>query len=103
MCVEDIFQVSRITACFRIEVHTTAAESTCFQDYQHSFYHIVQVHRELIGIPAVLLVTTVCIDTTQEAIVGSYLQLVLEGMASQRCVVHFDVQFKVFIQAKMTE
>src|SRR5690606_20158677 len=54
--------------------------------------------RELVSIPSVLVVSTVSIDRTKHASIRSYLQFMLESMASKGCMVYLNVDFKVIQQ-----
>ena len=63
-----------------------------------AFGKFIQIHWELVGIPAILIIAPVGINTAEHTRICSYLQFMLESMSGQCCMVHFDIYFKIFIQ-----
>ena len=61
------------------------------------------VVRELVGVPAVLVIATVGIDRTEHAINAANFELVREFVAGQGGVVGFDVHFELVLQAVLTQ
>ena len=74
MRVEDIFQVGAVPSCLGIEVYAATGKATCLENDQQAFGQFAQVHRELIGIPSVLVIAPVGIDAAQHIIADKVLQ-----------------------------
>ena len=64
----------------------------------HCLSQFEVVNGELVCIPAVLVVTTVGVDGAEGAVHYRHPQLMLEGVARQSSVVHFDVHLEIFVQ-----
>src|SRR5512133_979701 len=103
MCNKDVLEICGISACFCIEINTSFGKSSCFQYYQHRFGEFIKIDRELIGIPTVLVIATVSIDTPKEPCIGCYLEIMLECMTGKSGVVDFDIQSEIFLQTKLTK
>lgn len=81
MSQEDIVQVCRVTTSLCVEVRTPGCQTATLKDDQPCLSQFVNIHRELVGIPAILIVAAVCIDTAQHAGIHSSLQFVFECMS----------------------
>src|SRR6516225_70741 len=103
MCMKNVLQVGGIPSCLGIKIYSTPAKSACLKYDKHGLHQVIEVNGELIGIPAVLGITPVGINASQQAGVRGYLQFVLEGMAGKSGVIHFYVQFEILIQPVMTK
>src|SRR5690606_12722404 len=101
--MENVCQVGRISSGLRVEVDTSRPEPSCLQDHQHCFSKLIEIIGELVGIPAVLVVAAVGVDTSQQLRVCSHLQFVLEGMLRQRGVIHFDVKLEIIEEIEFSE
>ena len=64
---EHVFEVGRIPADLRVEVRSTGRETAHIEDDEESFGQLIDVRRELVGIPAVLVVAAVCVDASEKA------------------------------------
>ena len=98
MSNEQILEVSTVTANLGIEVRTAIAQAAIADNLHHSLSQLEVVNGELVGIPAILSVTTVGIDRTQHTSINSASQLMLKGVTSQRSVIHLDIHLEVLIQ-----
>ena len=96
---EDVLRVGGRAAELGVEVGAAVLEAAVADDLDHGLGEIVRVHRELVGIPAVLGVTAVGVDGAEEAVVDRHGELVLEGVAGEGGVVHLDVHLEVLVQA----
>ena len=103
MCEEDIVEVGRVATCFRVEVRTASLETTCLKHNHPSLCQFIQINRELVGIPTVLIIASVGIDTAEHTRIGSRLQLMFECMTGQRSMISLDIQCKVLIQTVVAE
>src|SRR5690606_36363803 len=99
----SVNQISRVTTTLRIKVNTAALESTATQYDQHHFNSFVDVVRELVSVPCVLVIATVSVNAAQHTGVGRHLHFVIHGVVSQGRVIGFDIQFEIFIQTVMTQ
>src|SRR5699024_11529647 len=95
---EQVHQIRGITPQFGIKVNASGLESAVLQDHQHGSGDLPNIGRELVGVPAVLVVAAVGIDAAEQAGIGRYLQLVLKGMAGQDGVVHYQIDLKIPVQ-----
>ncbi len=96
---EEVFGVGRVAARLGVEVRAAALETAAAHDDHHGLHHFIEVDGELVGVPAVLVVTAVGVDGAQHARVDGALQFVLEGVARQRRVVDLDVDLEILVQA----
>lgn len=103
MSQEDIIQIGRVTACLGIEVRTSGSQAACFEDNQPSLCQFVDVNRELVRIPTILIITAVRIDAAQHTGIGGSLKLMFECMSGQCGMVHFDIDGKIFVEAIMAQ
>ena len=103
MSDEDILQVRRITAGLGVEVRTSGSQATSLKDDQPSLCQLIDIHRELIRIPTILVIATVRVNTAQHAGIGGGLQLMLECMSGQGSVVYLDIQGEILVQSIMAK
>ena len=103
MSDKDILRVGRIATKLSIEVATAIAKATIADNLHHGLSKFEVVDRELVGIPAILCITTVGIDRAKQTIVDSYCQLMLEGVTSESSMVYLDIHLEVFIQTMSFE
>ena len=95
---ENVFQVGGVATGLGIEVCTAIAKASVTDDLHHCLGQFEVVNGELVCIPAVLVVTTVGVDGAEHTVVYGYCEFVLEGVARQSSVVHFDVHLEIFVQ-----
>ncbi len=100
MSNEQVIQIGRVTTNLSIEVSTATLHSTTLKNNQHSLSQFINIDRELIGIPTVLNITAVSINSTKHTCIHSTLKFVFESMTGQRSVVYFNVHFEIFFQTK---
>src|SRR5690349_6692564 len=93
--IEKILHVGRVPPEFSVEINTAACKAPSFQNDQHRFCKLVDIIRELVSIPSVLIVTAVCIHASQYACVCRYLQFVRESMTGECSVVYFEVDLEI--------
>ena len=103
MSDKDILRVGRVAAKLSVEVATAIAKTTIADNLHHGLSKLEVVDRELVGIPAILCITTVGIDRAKHTIVDSYCQLMLEGVTSESSMVYLDIHLEVFIQTMSFE
>ena len=96
---EYVLQIGGVATGFGVEVCTSVRKSTVTYDLHHGLCQFIVVDRELIGIPAILIVSTVGVDRTEHAVVYGYRQLVFECMAGQSSMIDLDVYLEILIQA----
>ena len=73
-------------------------ESAISEDYEHGLGGFVYVRGEFIGIPAILCITLVRIDTAEHTMVDTHLKVVSERVASQSSMVVLDIAFEILFQ-----
>ena len=103
MSQKNIIQIGRVTTCLGIEVRTSGSQAACFEDNQPSLCQFVDVNRELIRIPTILIITTVGIDTAQHTGIGGSLKFMLKCMPGQCGMVHFDINGKILVETIMAQ
>ena len=96
--MEDVLQFEGAASCLGVEVQTAVGEAACLQYFVHAQCCIIDVGRELVGIPAQQRVALIGIDGTEHAVGSCHTQFVLEGVLCQCCVVCFNVQLEVLVQ-----
>ena len=96
---EDVLRVGGRAAELGVEVGAAVLEAAVADDLHHREGEVVRIHRELVGIPAVLGVAAVGVDGAEEAVVHGHGELMLEGVAGEGGVVHLDVHLEVLVQA----
>src|SRR5258708_5328912 len=100
---KNIFKVRGVPSRFCIEVYATACKTTSFENYQQAFYQFVEVNRELVCVPAILVIAPVGIHAAQHSCIDSYLQFMLKCMTGQCGVVYFYVELEIFIEAVVAQ
>lgn len=95
---EEVLGIRGIAARLGVEVRAAALQAPAAQDHQHGLNQFVEVDRELIRIPTILVVASVGVDRAEHPGVDGALQFVFERMAGQRGVVHLDVDLEVLVQ-----
>ena len=103
MCIEKICRISAVAADLGIEINTTTFKAACFQEYQHYLCQFIDVVWELIGIPAILVITAIGIHASKQTCVCSHLYFVLESMPGKRCMIYFKIQFKIIEQVVLPQ
>ena len=98
MSDEEVFKVGRVTTNLSVEVCTAIAETAIADDFQHSLSQFVVVDGELVSIPTILSITTVCVDRTKHTSVNGTSKFMLECMTSESSVVHLDINLEVLIK-----
>ena len=102
--VDQVDRVGALAAHLGVEVEPPAlGEPAVAQHLVHHQRGVVEVHGELIGVPAQQQVAGVGVDAAQQAVVHAVLDLVVEGVAGQGGVVGLDVQAKVLHQAVLLQ
>src|SRR5699024_561217 len=61
------------------------------------------IHRKLVRIPSVLIISPVSVDTAQHPRIRSYSQLVLEGMQGQSGMIYFYIDLEILRQSVMAD
>src|SRR5690554_4415996 len=100
---EDIIQIGRVSAGFGIEVGSSALHAATLKNHQHSLCQFINVDRELIGVPSVLIITPVGINGTQHTGIHRTLQIVLESVSCQGSMVHLNVQLEILVEVVGTK
>src|SRR5882724_302701 len=100
---KNIFKVRRIPSCFCIEVHATTCKTSSFENYKQAFYQFVEINRELVCVPSILIIAPISIHTAQHSGIDRYLQFMLKGMTGQCSVIYFYIEFEIFIKAVLTQ
>ena len=62
MCYEDVLKVSGAPSGLCVEVRASAHVAASAQDYNHGLDEFIDVGRELVCVPSVLVVASVGID-----------------------------------------
>ena len=93
MGVEEVVGVDGLTTDFRVEVGASGAHAAAFKDGVHGEGHFGDVVGELVGVPAALVVAAVEVYGTEEVVACGEFEFVLEGVARECRVVHFNVYF----------
>ena len=62
-----IFQIRRVAPGFSVEIGSSGSQSTVPDDLYHCLNQFEVIDRELIGIPAVLIITPIGVDGAQHA------------------------------------
>ena len=99
MSEEYVVEVGRIAASLGIEIGATCAETSVANDLHPSLYEFELIDRELVGIPAVLHITTIGIDRTEHTIVDSHCKFVFECVTGKSGMVNFDIHLEVLVKA----
>ena len=103
MCKYEIFEVDGSAAYLSVEVCTAKAESAITDNFEHSLSEFEVIDWELVGIPSVLCITSVCIDRTQHTLINGTGKFVFECMTCQSSVVHLYIQFEVLVESVSTK
>ena len=101
--MENVLQFEGAASCLSVKVQTAVGEAACFQNFVHAQCCIIYIGGELVGIPAQQRIALVCIDRTEHAVGSCNAELVLEGVLCQCCVVCFDVQLEILVQAVLLQ
>ncbi len=100
---KDVLHVGGVPAGLGVEIGTTALQSSSFKNHKHCLSQFIHVHRELVGIPSVLVVAPVGVDGAQHSCIRRTLQVMFKGMAGQRGMINFDIQFEILVEAVGTQ
>ncbi len=100
---EQILRIGGFAPHLRIEVQPTRRQAALPQHHQHRPHRVVQIHRELVGVPAVLRIAAVGVDAAQQARIAGHLQIVLETVPGQRGVVGLDVELEILVQPVLAQ
>ena len=103
MCDEDVFRVGGVAAQLGVEVGSAVAEAAVADNLQHGLCELEVVHRELVGVPAVLGVAAVGVDGTEHPVVHRHRELMLKGVAGEGRVVDLDVDLEVLVKPVRAE
>src|SRR6185312_13824089 len=92
MCIKKISRVSRISADFCIEIDAATFETACFENDQHRFCKFIDIIWKLVGIPAILIISAVCVHASENISICSNLKFVRESMAGKCGMIYFYIQ-----------
>jgi hypothetical protein len=95
--------VERLAAQLRVEVGAAGLEAAACQDLVIGQRHFRNVVRELVGIPAGLVVVAVHVDRAEDAERIGKRQLVLEGVAGKDRVALLDIELHFVFEAVLLE
>src|SRR5690606_11183398 len=95
MGMEDILKVRGVPSDLRIKIDTTSLKAPRLQDDEHGLGQLIYIHRELIGVPSVLVIAPIGIYASKEVVVRGHLEFVLKGMLGEGGMVHLDVEFEI--------
>ena len=96
--MEEVAAVEALAAQLGVEVEPAGAEPASTQDLVHRERQLLHRVRELVGVPAVLVIAAVRIHAAQYTGIGSYLQFMLESMTGKSCVVYFNIYLEIIQQ-----
>ncbi len=99
MSNENVFKVCRIAPCFCVKVRSPVSETSVADNLHHCLYKVEIVNRELVRIPAVLIVAAVGVNRAEHSGIYGTCKLMLKRMAGESCVVNFDVELEVLVKA----
>ena len=97
--VEEVEGVEGAATALGVEVEAAAAEAAVLEDDEHGLGGGVDVHGELVGVPAEEGVARVGVNAAELAVRGGDGELVLKGVAGEGGVIGFDVELEVFVEA----
>ena len=81
-----------------IEIDASCPESSCLKYNKHGFGCLIDIGRELIRIPSVLVISLVGIYASYHIIAGCNLEIVGKGVACQCRMVYFNIQLEVLVE-----
>ena len=99
VAMEHVHRIDALTAHFRIEVEAAGGEAARLQDAIHREDQIERIVVELIRVPAVLRIAAVDVDRTEDAERRGGGNFMLEAVAGERCMVGFDVDLHLVLEA----
>ena len=100
MGMQQVVRVDRLAADLGVEVEAAGGEAAGLQDLVAGQRHLRDVHGELVGVPAGLIVVAVDVDRAEDAERGGERELVLEGVAGEDGVVLLDVDLDLLLEAE---
>src|SRR5699024_5636466 len=103
MGMEKIFKIRRITPYLSIKVNSSGIKASMFEDNKHSLGDFKNICRKLIGIPPILIIAPVGINAAEHIRIGGYLQFMLKRMFGKDSMVHFNIDFKIILQAEFIQ
>src|SRR5690625_2168417 len=100
---KEILRIGGVSSDFCIKVKSAWFNSAMIQYNHHGFDRIIEIGGEIIGIPSILMISSVGIDAAQMSRFGGYHQIVCERVAGQCGVVGFDIEFEIIQQILLSE
>ena len=89
--VEEVVAVDALAPQLGVEVEAAGREAAALEDLVDGERQLVDRVRELVGVPAVLVVAPVGVDAAEDAVRDGVGDLVVEAVSGQRGVVGLDV------------
>ncbi|MOA05005.1 hypothetical protein D3C78_1245840 [compost metagenome] len=103
MADQQILRIERLTAQLGIEVGAAILEAAAGQYVVIGKRHFRHVVRELVGIPAGLVIVAVHVDGAEDAEGVGHCQLMLEGMAGEDGVALLDIDLHFLIETVLLQ
>src|SRR5690625_2180211 len=100
---KEILRIGGVSSDFCIKVKSAWFNSAMIQYNHHGFDRIIEIGGEIIGIPSILMISSVGIDAAQMSRFGGYHQIVCERVVGQCGVVGFDIEFEIIQQILLSE
>ena len=100
---QQVLRIERLAANLGIEIGAARLQATGLEDMiigQRHFRHVV---RELIGVPARLVVVAVHVDRAKDAKRPGQRQFVLERVAREDCVALLDIDLDLVFQSEVLQ
>ena len=101
--VEQVGPRDGLSAQLGVEVEATGREAAAPQDLVDGERQLVDRVRELVGVPAVLVIAAVGIDAAEHPVAHRVGDLVMEAVAGERRVVGLEVELVLTLQAMSDE
>ena len=96
---ENILRISRIAARLSVEIRAPRAQTAVANNLHHRLSQFIIVDRELVCVPAVLIVTAIGVDRTKHPVIHSHSQLMLKRVTRQRSMIHLDIHLEILLKA----
>src|SRR3712207_4459613 len=98
MSDEYILRIGRISTQFCVKVRTTITQTAIANNLHHSLRQFKIINGELVRIPTILRITTICVNRTQHAIIYCDTKFMLKSMARQCRMVNFNIHLEILIK-----
>ena len=95
---QQILRINGLTAKLGIEIRAAGREAATLEDLVVGERHLGDIVRELVGVPAGLVVVPVHVDRTEDPQIVRQRKFMLEGMAGKDGVALLDIDPNLIFQ-----